>query len=146
MSMSWLLYTRSMYSVLLLLLLRWYRGGLMLAADKRVSLTDNPRSAGFTLFVDYRPLSLSRSCRLGMCVLKLNGIVHFVFLNIWNVMGCFYLVLSLVQLHITIFSQFRINNTVSPLNLQCVYCVCLIAAVLKIGLNFYVCTRYFNYE
>lgn len=64
----------------------------MLAADKRVSLTDNPRSAGFTLFVDYRPLSLSRRCRLGMCVLKLNYIVHFVFLNICNVMGCFYLV------------------------------------------------------
>lgn len=57
----------------------------MLAADKRVSLTDNPRSAGFTLLVDYRPLSLSRRCRLGMCVLKLKYIVHFVFLNICNV-------------------------------------------------------------
>lgn len=51
----------------------------MLAADKRVSLTDNPRSAGSTLFVDYRPLSLSRRYRLGMCVLELYCIL-FVFM------------------------------------------------------------------
>lgn len=48
----------------------------MLAADKRVSLTDNPRSAGSTLFVDHRPLSLSRRYRLGMSVLQLYCILH----------------------------------------------------------------------